>query len=657
MLVSTLVAFIDEVEAESRAPGIYSFHIMRDDGTMLDEFNKTMYALETYHLIVEGKDENGWSDIDYIKLDMNPWITDDMVIFYHQQNDSVYSSSSHFNTIGQATVTDLSDGSNISHNSTEFRVSIPIVLKYGITTLQGVVNPEVYAKDFDPENDEARLSSSRYKQSWHYSSDQYDPIAVISVSEHPLYPSSLNGNGIKSSGGIDWPVYLVRLSPTGDVKVKFDSCDSYDNDSGGGINQYTWTVYQDYPWNNPSNDYSGHQFVPYGENRCEWSYTFKNQTADPSGFADNPIRIELKVRDGAMRVSLKAKVYIVVVDAYYSNLVIESCSAQLRKDAWFDIFWEFESTFPANTHHQDTINIKVNGIVYTIPANSTKSSYHGVHGEQYNVTVADSIFGFGGDAECSITLQADGEVDPRPVGYGLAASKSYSSLEIIWGQGTPLPDVDSDTDHWKVCMENAYISFNDSSSYCLVTGDYNTRTLQFININTSFVLNISLFAVDAIGNELLVSTLVYAGSMFDSDLDGKTDDIDEFPNNASEWSDSDGDGIGDNSDEFPTDENEYVDSDGDGVGDNSDAFPLDGTETVDSDGDGVGDNSDAAPHDPNIQQFEATEDERKLDPVLVLAAAVAFLGLAILGFAIATLRRRTPPSQSGNDNFGGDGWD
>lgn len=63
--------------------------------------------------------------------------------------------------------------------------------------------------------------------------------------------------------------------------------------------------------------------------------------------------------------------------------------------------------------------------------------------------------------------------------------------------------------------------------------------------------------------------------------------------------DSDGDGVVDDLDAFPNDATETQDSDGDGVGDNADAFPADSSETLDSDGDGVGDNADYYPNDPN----------------------------------------------------------
>jgi hypothetical protein len=152
--------------------------------------------------------------------------------------------------------------------------------------------------------------------------DESDPIANVTVEEHPLYPDSLEDHGTKTSSGTDWPVYLAKLSASGDVKVKFDACGSADPDAAegeSGITIYTWKVYQDYPWNNPSNDYDGHTFERTAAMGCDWTYTFYNQTADPSGFADNPIRIELTVDDRAGRDSEKVKLYFVVVPEDYGD--------------------------------------------------------------------------------------------------------------------------------------------------------------------------------------------------------------------------------------------------------------------------------------------------------------------------------------------------
>ncbi len=82
-----------------------------------------------------------------------------------------------------------------------------------------------------------------------------------------------------------------------------------------------------------------------------------------------------------------------------------------------------------------------------------------------------------------------------------------------------------------------------------------------------------------------------AASQKDTDGDGRTDDVDAFPNDGSEWSDLDGDDVGDNSD---------TDIDGDGIKNTSDVFPLDATESVDFDGDGIGDNADDDDDNDNI---------------------------------------------------------
>ncbi len=130
----------------------------------------------------------------------------------------------------------------------------------------------------------------------------------------------------------------------------------------------------------------------------------------------------------------------------------------------------------------------------------------------------------------------------------------------------------------------------------------------------------------------------------DTDEDGISDDVDAFPNDATEWLDTDGDGVGNNqdadddgdgmpdswealyglnplvddaqadldgdgltnlaeyqggSDPATSDEDAEeppaidVDTDEDGISDDVDAFPNDATEWLDTDGDGVGNNQDA----------------------------------------------------------------
>ncbi|WP_163930116.1 polysaccharide lyase family 8 super-sandwich domain-containing protein [Paraferrimonas sp. SM1919] len=108
----------------------------------------------------------------------------------------------------------------------------------------------------------------------------------------------------------------------------------------------------------------------------------------------------------------------------------------------------------------------------------------------------------------------------------------------------------------------------------------------------------------------------------DSDADGVSDALDDFPNDPNEWQDSDGDGIGDNSDAFPNHLGASVDSDGDGYPDawNSacdhqcqldsnlrlDELPNDSNNYRDSDGDGIGDNDDN--HDDRLLNSSFNQD-------------------------------------------------
>ena len=91
----------------------------------------------------------------------------------------------------------------------------------------------------------------------------------------------------------------------------------------------------------------------------------------------------------------------------------------------------------------------------------------------------------------------------------------------------------------------------------------------------------------------------------DDDGDGISNSNDPYPYNATDDpEDWDNDGYLDNAenedlnvDDFPEDSTQWLDSDGDGYGDNQagnnpDAFPNNSDEWEDTDGDGIGDNSD-----------------------------------------------------------------
>lgn len=138
-------------------------------------------------------------------------------------------------------------------------------------------------------------------------------------------------------------------------------------------------------------------------------------------------------------------------------------------------------------------------------------------------------------------------------------------------------------------------AFDQTETFENLAGD------EILSAEQASSYNISLESVATESQIVVTSTFGESGvedvTFPDSDGDTFDDNVDAFPNDASEWLDTDRDGVGDNADVFPSNSSETLDSDGDGVGDNADAFPNDGTETVDSDNDGVGDNTDPFPND------------------------------------------------------------
>ena len=118
--------------------------------------------------------------------------------------------------------------------------------------------------------------------------------------------------------------------------------------------------------------------------------------------------------------------------------------------------------------------------------------------------------------------------------------------------------------------------------------------------------------MDKVVAVLVAGVLISVGIsqyMYDKDLDGVSNDLDEFPSDSDEWKDSDNDGIGDNSD---------IDDDGDGYNDTEDLFPENSNEHADNDLDGIGNNED---WDDDNDGYNDSED---IDPLNDLALRFVF---------------------------------
>ena len=167
---------ISYVGMGSRNPGIESFKIRDTFGNEFDTTTKTMFAGNEYHLIVEGRDDNGWRDISSFEIDLNPGVPDDMVLTYYPRTHTVVTDSLWIEVV------EASNDSNgtqmvrrngqslIDPFETEFMLDMPIKIDWNCPTATGVMTPQVRVKDLDPNNPSSVLTESggRYKQRWIY---------------------------------------------------------------------------------------------------------------------------------------------------------------------------------------------------------------------------------------------------------------------------------------------------------------------------------------------------------------------------------------------------------------------------------------------------------------------------------------------------------
>ena len=281
---------------------------------------------------------------------------------------------------------------------------------------------------------------------------------------------------------------------------------------------------------------------------------------------------------------------------------------------------------PNESMDSDNDGIGDNGDSTPYAANSSLISCINVGGSQYvhsdgRVFVSDQFFS-GGNVG-SANHEIEGTVDDvlfqterwRDFSYSIPTAVSgVHTVELLFSEiyyqattssGGPGSRV------FDVLIEGGVVE-NNLDIISAVASKTALQKLYPIDV-TDGVVNID-FGVE-VDWPKLSAVCLYSGLKFaDADADGVADDVDAFPNDASESADSDGDGVGDNADALPNDASETSDIDNDGIGDNTDldidgdgvlneddALPYDPLESVDSDGDGWGDNSDTDPQNPNFE--------------------------------------------------------
>ena len=207
------------IAMESRTPLVEAFHISDSHGTMLNENNRSIYAGNVYHLLVDGKDDNGWQDIETITITMNPAICNEagasydpegcIEMFYSPQNDTAWTSGDNdwieilddFENTGVKPRMLTREGTVlISPFEQQFTLDIPIRLDWGVplSYVGGVKTPDVAMKDKDLNNNEVHISAARNPQRWSYASGIELDMTTFQVEDTSGFPT--DGVGTQSGG-------------------------------------------------------------------------------------------------------------------------------------------------------------------------------------------------------------------------------------------------------------------------------------------------------------------------------------------------------------------------------------------------------------------------------------------------------------------------
>jgi hypothetical protein len=206
------------IAMESRTPLVEAFHISDSKGAMLNDNNRSMYAGNVYHLLVDGKDDNGWTDVDKITITMNPVICNDVgvsydpegcvEVFYSPQNDTAWTSGDndwleilddYENTGMKPRMLTREGNVLLSPFEQRFTLDIPIRMAWSIplSYVGGVKTPDVAMKDKDLNNNEVHISASRNPQRWEYASGIELDTTTFSVQDTSGFPT----DGVGSADG------------------------------------------------------------------------------------------------------------------------------------------------------------------------------------------------------------------------------------------------------------------------------------------------------------------------------------------------------------------------------------------------------------------------------------------------------------------------
>lgn len=160
---------------DSQGNGFLNSNANQWDGT----WNQTMYAGNTYHLIMEASDDNGWRDVDFFQLNLDK-TSDDMIIYYFPRNGTAWTTSPHIEIVDDGTTSpsmlNMDGFALIDPFESDFILNIPIRINWGIVGMDGKdLEPRLQMQDLDnPLYTMLSGVPGRYIQIWRY----YDGIQL-----------------------------------------------------------------------------------------------------------------------------------------------------------------------------------------------------------------------------------------------------------------------------------------------------------------------------------------------------------------------------------------------------------------------------------------------------------------------------------------------
>ena len=155
---------------DSKGNGFLNSNEMQWDGT----WNQTMYAGNTYHLILEASDDNGWRDVDFFQVNLDK-TGDGMTVWYFPRNQTAWTDSPHIEIVYDGdvvpTMLTMDNTALIDPFESDFILNIPIRIDWGIVGMDGKdIEPKLQMQDLDnPLYTMLSGVPGRYIQIWRYS--------------------------------------------------------------------------------------------------------------------------------------------------------------------------------------------------------------------------------------------------------------------------------------------------------------------------------------------------------------------------------------------------------------------------------------------------------------------------------------------------------